>query len=219
MTRNRASRAMILAVAAGGLLAACSLNPKEDPTRYYTLAMLGENPGLYDAAGLVGDTEEEASLSAGPHLPISVGVGPITIPGYLTRMRMVTRQSDSEIKYLETARWAQPLAESLPYAIAGNLDLLLGSDDVVLHPWYRTRQPDYSVEVDIGRFDRGHDGSASIAARWNIRDPDGALLAADSFHQVLPADSTAIAATVEAQSRLVAAMSRQIADALRRVGS
>ena len=106
MTRNRASRAMVLAVAAGGLLAACSLNPKEDPTRYYTLAMLGENPGLYDAAGLVGDTEEEASLSAGPHLPISVGVGPITIPGYLTRMRMVTRQSDSEIKYLETARWA-----------------------------------------------------------------------------------------------------------------
>ena len=60
MISNRTSRLSIWAVAATGLLAACSLNPKEDPTRYYVLAMIGENPALYEAAGLTGETEEQA---------------------------------------------------------------------------------------------------------------------------------------------------------------
>jgi hypothetical protein len=219
MKSNRTSLIVVWAVAAAGLLAACSLNPKEDPTRYYVLALIGEDPGLYEAAGLTGETAEQASLSSGPHLDISVGVGPITLPGYLKRTRMATRQSDSELKYLETARWAQPLEESLNYAMVGNLSTLLWSDEVVFHPWYTTLRPDYSVEVDIARFERQSDGAATLAARWTVRDADGARLAAETFDRILPADSASIAATVQAQSELVAAMSRAIADALRKAAS
>jgi uncharacterized lipoprotein YmbA len=219
MKSNHASQVVVVAVAAAGLLAACSLNPKEDPTRYYVLATLTEDPGLYDAAGLAGETDEEASLSAGPHVQMSVGVGPITLPGYLKRSRMVTRESDNELKYFETSRWAQPLGESLQYSMLVNIGMLLWTDQIVLHPWYKTRQPAYAVEVDIGRFERGHDGSALLAARWTIRNADGEVLAANSFKQVVAADSASIATTVNAQSQLVAAMSRQIADALRRVAS
>lgn len=218
MKPNRALTGLLLVSAVSVLVSAC-LGPKADPTRYYVLAMIGGDPGLYDAAGLVGDTEEEASLSAGPHLDISVGVGPITMPGYLKRTRLVTRQSDNELKYLETERWAQPLEESLQYALAENLGSLLWTDDVVLHPWYKTRQPEYSVEVDVGRFEGRADGSAALVARWTVRDPDGALVVAGSFDRVLPADGASIANTVSAQSQLVAAMSREIADALRRVAS
>ncbi|MEK6253206.1 MAG: PqiC family protein, partial [Gemmatimonadales bacterium] len=102
------------------------------------------DPDLYAAAGLSGETEEEASLSSGPHLDISVGVGPITMPGYLKRTRMVTRQSDSEIKYLETERWAQPLVESLQYALVGDLSMLRWTDQVIQQPRYKTRQPAYA---------------------------------------------------------------------------
>jgi uncharacterized lipoprotein YmbA len=218
MNPKRALPGLLGVLAVAGLATAC-LGPKADPTRYYVLAMIGEDPGLYDAAGLVGDTEEQASLSGGPHLEISVGVGPITMPGYLKRSRMVTRESDSELTYLEIHRWAQPLGESLQYALVANLAMLLRSDEVIFHPWYKTREPDYSVEVDVARFERGHDGSASLTARWSIRDTEGAILAAESFNQELPADSAAVTTTVNAQSRLVAAMSRQIADALRNVGS
>lgn len=218
MKSNRASRVVVMAVVSAGLLAAC-MNPKEDPTRYYTLAMFKVDPDLYAAAGLSGGTEEQASLSSGPHLDISVGVGPVTLPGYLRRTRMVTRQSDNEVKYLETERWAQPLEESLKYAMVGNLSTLLWSDRVISYPWYATAQPDYSVEVDISRFERRSDGAATIAARWIVRDADGARLAADTFDRVLPADSASIAATVQAQSELVAAMSRAIADALRKAAS
>ncbi len=186
MRSNHASRVVVMAVASAGLLAAC-LNPKEDPTRYYVLAMFKVDPDLYAAAGLTGETEEQASLSSGPHLDISVGVGPIKLPGYLKRTRMVTRESDSEIRYLETERWAQPLGESLQYAMVGNLSMLLWTEEVVFHPWYKTGEPDYSVEVDVGRFERAHDGSALLAARWTIRNTDGEVLAADSFKQVVAA--------------------------------
>ena len=165
MRHYRASMVLVAGLFAALSLAACSLNPKEDPTRYYVLALIGEDPGLYEAAGLTGETAEQASLSSGPHLDISVGVGPITLPGYLKRTRMATRQSDSELKYLETARWAQPLEESLKYAMVGNLSTLLWSDEVVFHPWYTTLRPDYSVEVDIARFERQSDGAATLAAR------------------------------------------------------
>lgn len=218
MKPNRALTGLLLVSVVSVLVGAC-LSPKADPTRYYVLAMIGGDPGLYAAAGLVGDTEEEASLSAGPHLEISVGVGPITMPGYLKRTRLVARQSDNELKYLETERWAQPLEESLQYALASNLGTLLWTDEVVLHPWYKTRQPDYSVEVDVGRFEGNEDGSAALVARWSVRDPAGALMAADTFERVMPADGASIATTVRAQSQLVAAMSREIADALRRVAS
>lgn len=219
MKPNRASRVVVLAVASAGLLAACSLGPKEDPTRYYVLSMLGEGTDLYPAAGLDGATEEEASLSAGPHLEISVGVGPIVFPGYLNRTRMATRLADNQLKYLEVHRWAQPLVESFQWAMVGNLGMLLWSDEVIFYPWYNTRKPDYAVEVDVARFERSHDGSAILGARWTVRDAQGAILAADSFDQVLPADSASVAASVNAQSQLVAKMSRAIADALRKVAS
>jgi len=218
MKSNRALTGLLPVLAVSVLVSAC-LNPKADPTRYYVLATLSEDPGLYPAAGLVGDTEEQASLSSGPHMDISVGVGPITLPGYLSRTRMVTRRSDNELDYLEAERWAQPLEESLRYGVASDLGMLLWTDRMVVHPWYTASAPSYSVSVDIARFERRSDGAATLAARWIVRDADGARLAADTFDRVLQADSASIATTVQAQSELVAAMSRAIADALRKAAS
>ena len=218
MKPNRALTGLLPVLAVSVLVSAC-LNPKADPTRYYVLATLSEDPGLYPAAGLVGDTEEQASLSSGPHMDISVGVGPITLPGYLSRTRMVTRQSDNEIDYLEAERWAQPLEESLRYAVASDLGMLLWTDRMVVHPWYTASAPSYSVSVDITRFERGPDGAASLHARWTVRDAEGAVLATEPFVREWPTGGDSIGAAVNAQSQLVAAMSRDIADALRRLAS
>jgi uncharacterized lipoprotein YmbA len=218
MKPNRALTGLLLVLAVSVLVSAC-LNPKADPTRYYVLATLSEDPGLYPAAGLVGDTEEQASLSSGPHMDISVGVGPITLPGYLSRTRMVTRRSDNELDYLETERWAQPLEESLHNVVASDLGMILWTDRMVLHPWYSTSAPSYSVSVDITRFERGPDGAAALHARWIVRDAEGEMLANEPFFMELPTGGESIGAAVNAQSELVAAMSRDIADALRRVAS
>ena len=65
----------------------------------------------------------------------------------------------------------------------------------------------------------GRGRRAGWTSRWTIRDADGEVLAAESFKQTIAADSSSIAASVNAQSQLVAAMSRAIADALRKVAS
>lgn len=220
MKTNRASRLRITAlVGCAGLLAACSLNPKEDPTRYYVLASLADDPGLYPAAGLVGNTLEEASLSAGPHLSVSVGIGPVMVPTYLKRSRMATRVSATEMEFLETERWAQPLEEAIAHVVTANVSALLWAREVRLHPWYSTQAPDYSVRIDIGQFERDSTGAILLAVQWSLLDSSGEVLYADDMFTREAAAGTTVAASVTAQSALLAQLSRQITDAIRRAAS
>jgi len=219
MKRNGVLRIFTLSFAAAGLMAACSLNPKEDPTRYYVLSTLSDDPALYESAGLRGASPEEAARSSGPPVELSIGIGPVTLPAYLKRTRMVTRRADNELHFLETERWAEPLEDALQHALAGNVGMILGASDMVLHPWYATHRPKYSVSVNVLRFERDPEGAVSLAAQWEILDPAGEIIARDVFRETQPAVNPSIGASVNAQSHLVAALSRRIGDALRRVGS
>ncbi len=217
---NRYRAAPLLGVAcAAGLVSACFLSPKPDPTRYYVLSGLEEDPGLYSAAGLVGDDPATAARSAGLPLDIRIGVGPITFPSYLTRTRMATRMADNQLGYSETDRWAEPLEEAFRYALAGDMEFIIGTDQVILHPWYRTDHPDVTVGVDVVRFERDHVGTVRLAGNWELRDATGETLGSRSFSIEEPANQESIASSVRAQSRAVAALAREIADEIRRADS
>lgn len=219
MRLYRAPTVLIACVTAAGLLAACSLNPKEDPTRYYVLTAVSEDPGLYEAAGMVGATIEEAAESAGPEVDFSVGVGPITIPAYLKRSRIVSREATNELRFHETERWGEPLQEAIQYTLAENIVVILGTSRTVLHPWYVTEAPDYSVSVDVVRFERDANGVVVLVAQVEIRDMEGQILAVLPLLQDRPARDDSMAASVYAQSALIAQLSRRIADEIRRVTS
>jgi len=216
MKPNRASRVVMLAVATAGLLAACALNPKEDPTRYYVLSNMIDEPGLLESAGLAGaDQEEEPSP-----LDLRIGVRPVSFPSYLKRSRMVTRLASNELRYMETERWGEPLEEAFLYALGVNLGVLLGTDEVILHPWYATEKPELAVMVDVVRFERDQQGAAHLVVRWELRDASGAIVAADGFRvEEEAADPTSISSSVQAQSRTVAALSRRIGDAIRKAAT
>lgn len=215
MNRNRT----IAFVVAASTLAACSINPMEDPTRYYVLSSIPEDADLYAAAGLVGETVDEAAMAAGPPFGHAVGIGPVTLPTYLKRTRMVTRETGNELRLLEADRWGEPLQEAIQSSLAENLALLLRTGEVVLHPWYSTGQPMYSVAVDVVRFERNSGGTATLAAQWEIRDAEGRPLVAADFRQSRPPVDATIAGSVSAQSELLVQMSREIADAIRRAAS
>ncbi|MDP2469996.1 MAG: PqiC family protein [Candidatus Palauibacterales bacterium] len=214
MNRTRGVRLLVVALVATGLTAACSLNPKEDPTRYYTLASLLDGPDLLQSAGL--NAEGEDGL---PALDLQIGVGPISFPRYLERSRMVTRLADSELQYLETERWAEPLDEAFQRVLAANLSKILRTDDVIFHPWYSTVHPDYSVAVHVVRFERDPQGTAHLAARWELWGASGDLIATEGFRDVEPPDSPSISGSVQAQDRLLARLSRRIADEIRHSSS
>jgi uncharacterized lipoprotein YmbA len=132
---------------------------------------------------------------------------------------MVTRLTNNELEFMETDRWGEPLEEAFHYALGVNLGVFLGTDEVILHPWYATEQPEYVVMIDVIRFERNSQGSAHLVARWELRDAEGRILTSESFETTEDGDPASISSSVNAQSRAIAVLSRQISDAIRKAAS
>ncbi len=183
---------------------ACSpLAPQPDPSRFYVLTSLAESGG--------------APASA-PDRDLSIGVGPVTLAPYLERARLVTRVGSNQVQFSEVDRWAEPLSGHFARIQATNLGTLL-STRVILYPWYSSTQPDYSVEIYVLRFERSSEGNAQLKTRWAIREGSGQLLDTreSSFTERTSAATTE--GSVIALSKVAADLSREIADALRRLAS
>ena len=202
-----------------GFVSACSLNPKEDPTTYYVLSALSEDPSLWSAAGVGGADVEEAMRSAGPELGLKIGVGPITFPRYLERSRMVTRIAENELRFSETHRWAHPLDEAFQSTLAQDIGFLLDAKNLILHPWYSTEAPEFTVRVEVARFERDEEGTVHLACVWEVRSGADEVLASGVLQLSDPADDATVQSSVAAQSRLIAVLGRTVADEIRKVAA
>jgi hypothetical protein len=124
----------------------------------------------------------------------------------------VTRTGENQLELAEFDRWAEPLQKNLSRVLVLNLSTLLSTDRVALHPWNRSTPMDYQVIVDVGRFEAGRDGRASLLARWTIvagTDRKILLMRKSTFSEPIAPDG--YEATVASMSRLVGALSREIA--------
>src|SRR6058998_1709568 len=134
------------------LLAGCmGLGPRTDHTRFFTLAPLGS-----DDAVPGGDTN------------LTLGLGPIVLPGYLDRTPLVRRTGPHEVRVSAMDRWAEPLGHDFATTLRQNLVVLLGTSRVVLHPWLRTAHPDLAVDVDVLHFEAAANGDADLTAQWHV---------------------------------------------------
>lgn len=182
-------------------LAGCAAS---QPTRFYTLSIA---PELESTASAV-DTEQG----------IALGVGPVTIPAYLDRPQIVTRQSANKLELAEFDRWGEPLEDSFLRILAENLSYMLGTERVALYPWDRTTPIDFQVTVEVTRFDTKPNGDVFLAARWSIfqGDREKMLLAQDSSFSE-PTASGDYEALVAAQSRALGRLSQEIANAIQQL--
>ena len=197
MIRARVGRLMWVALGGWLLTFGGCIGGGSPPTRFYVLTAVAA-----DKAG-----------PAAASLPVGVRV---TLPDYLDRPQIVTRVSGSQLALAEFDRWASPLGDEFPRVLAENLGVLLPSDQVVVFPWARTARVDYEVSVDVARFEGRPGGDCSLVARWSIYNRDKTVVLATKKSSLSEAasggDYEALAA---AQSRLLAALSREIADGLR----
>lgn len=188
-----------------GLSAAACLNlgAKPDPSRFYTLTPL---------TGATGDT-----AGRGYHPDrVALGVGPITLPGYLDREQVVTRISENRFAVAENDRWGEPLQENVVRVLSQNLSLLLSSDQVIRFPWPSTHRPTYQVEIDVLRFEADTSRRARLVARWIMSDvaTREALVVRESRLDRL-AEGRSADASVASLSGLLEDFSSEIADAVR----
>ncbi len=191
------------AVLALCLIAGCLPSAQPDRTQYYALTA---------------KAAPDAALG-GPGLEqISLGVGPLRIPGYLDREELVTRAGDTRYEVSQNDRWIEPLEESIGRVLAQNLYLLLKSERIVRYPWPASRRITHQVEVEILRFEPTAERRAELSARWFIIDAAAKQpLAGRTSVYHRPIQGAGKDAAVEALSEALADLSREIAGAVRTV--
>jgi hypothetical protein len=145
---------------------------------------------------------------------IGILVGPIRMAMYLDRSDVLIRNSRNEVEIAEFASWAGPLRENFSRVLAENLSLWLNTKKVAIFPGTKLRLFDYSIHMNVTRFDGRPGDKTHLRARWAITDRKRRTLYND--HTVLsrPTEDDSIASMVASQSLLLEDISREIAQAI-----
>jgi uncharacterized lipoprotein YmbA len=177
------------------VLAAACLGPRPDLSAFFLLSPAPAPTGTVPA-------------------PVSLGVGPVTLPGYLDRPELVVRVNENEIALSTTDRWAEPLAENLVRTLEDNLSALLPGSTYVDYPWFESRAPEYAVSLDVRRFEADATGAVVLDAAWRVGRGDSQVGGGQERIEEV-ASGPDRAAAVAAQSRALAELSRRIAASVR----
>jgi uncharacterized protein len=171
------------------------------PQKFYTL-----NSDLYEAGGKTIPARSASSYN--------VVVGPVVIPALVDRPQIVLNSAPNRVTISEQSRWAEPLKESIPRVMAGDLAQLLHNDRVFAHPQSFVSDPDFRVLINVYRFDSTQGEAAVIDLQWTIRTKnDGAQLSGRTFKRE-PANGNDFDSLVAAHERALAAVSQEIAAAI-----
>lgn len=146
---------------------------------------------------------------------VSLGIGPVAIPVYLDRPQLVTRVSGNELRVDEFRQWAEPLRYTIARVIEENISALTGAKHIHAMPKRRSAVIDLQVTLDVQQFDADTTGNVTLKSVWRIIKSDGhkQLIARRSVI-VQPSGSTDSAAVVDAMSTALAALSKEMAQAL-----
>jgi uncharacterized lipoprotein YmbA len=158
------------------------------------------------------------SVQSAAGRPLALGLGPVTLPQYLDRPEVVVRNSQNTLELSPVDRWAEPLTDNFRTVLAANLMTLLGTNQVVMYPWFANSRLDYAISVNVQQFEVNTTDGAQLIARWTIRDPrSGATLLNRETNVSEPLSSHDAQAIAAGLSAALGDLGRQIAQALRQL--
>lgn len=182
-----------LLIGAGALLSGCGSSPV---TRFYTLNPVAA-PAAADARG-----------------SMIVVIGAVALPDGLDRPQIVLRGAGNQVTFSEFERWLGSPKDEIALAIAGSLKQALGGASVFAGPMSAGMSADVVVLLQVQRFDSVLGDAATVEAAWQVVPAKGAAKAGQSSVRE-PAGGPGYDALVAAHSRALAAVSRDIAAAIR----
>jgi uncharacterized protein len=161
---------------------------------------------------LSSEASERSSVS-GTAFP-SIVVGPVILPEVVDRPQIVTRVGTNQVNVAEQHRWAASLKSEIPRVIAQNLSSLLGTSSVFSYEDGGAPHPEIQVTIYVERFDAMLGQTVMIDSLWTIRSAGGKpALGRAAMRETIVGNG--YDALVSAHSRALAALSQQIAEAIR----
>lgn len=180
------------------MLIGCGSTP---PTAFYTLSPL--------------NTSLQTAQTGVSHSDI-IGVGPITIPEFLDRPQIVTRTTANRLDIDEFHRWGGSLQEDFTRVLIENLSRLLATHQVHGYPSSEPLDLRYRFAIDVQQFDGRPGKEVTLNAIWTLLDEStGKPLITKRFEHLSPVASSDYEALVAAHSTALAALSLELANAIR----
>ncbi len=140
------------------LLTAACFGGMTQPSKFYSLS---------SAAGAA-ETFKSARLM--------IGVEEVKVPVYLDKPQIVTRDDNQvELTVSEFNRWSEPLSSAMQRAIADDMAACL-PDATVKPSSFRREGFDYTVWVEVNKFDGSWGKSADLSVWWSIFDRNGSVV-------------------------------------------
>jgi uncharacterized lipoprotein YmbA len=196
---ERSRRSVSAVASAVALIAGVSGCASVPETRFYVLTPVA--------------LAEQPSDRSGGNRPI-VGLRPVELPAQLDRPQIVTSVGGNVLHLAEFDRWAAPLGDNFTRVLAEDLARLVLAERVAVFPWIGSRPIDYEVAVEVSRFDGTLGGDCWLVAAWAVSRRGVKEATATGTSSYRESAGGSYAAMVSAQSRLVAALGRDIAAAL-----
>ena len=149
---------------------------------------------------------------------LSIGIGPVSFPGYLDRPQIVIRSGPNEISFSEFDRWAEPLKNNFTRVLKEDLVERLRTDNIFVYPWPPEAVFEFQVSAEVTRFDAHPGDSAKLDVQWVIlRAHDREVILSRKSSYTVELDRSDYKTIAAAQSRTVADFSREVAAAVTEV--
>jgi uncharacterized lipoprotein YmbA len=184
------------------VLAGCLARGPAKPTDFYVLNSLYSSEAEAKVIARLKDT--------------AIAVGPIRLPQLLDRPQIVTRTNPNKIRMVEFSQWSEPLRVNFARVLAENLTILLDSEQIIIFPFLKEALFDYQVTVEVTRFDGNFADGAQMRTSWTIWGPKRRQVLLNKYSRFKePVSSDDIEALVAAKSRIIADLSKEIAQAIK----
>lgn len=192
-----------LAALAAILVAGCATTPTYT---FYTLSTM-------QAVDLTPQAVERGS-------DVTISLNPISFPSYLERPQIVTRTTAHTLAIHEFRRWGGSLEADFMKVLSENLSTLLGTQRIFLPRQNAPFTIDYRIAIDVKQFDGDLGKQVVLDVDWIIiakENKERAVVRKSVIRENV--DSRDYESLVSAKSQAVEKLSREIADALRKIQS
>lgn len=177
------------------MLSGC-ITGTSQPAKFYTLRSADSNTGYINNK-----------------IKLSLGVNTITIPDYLDKPQIVTLKDNSvEMNISEMNRWSEPLSTMMQRTLADDLSVAL--PNAVIKAKNSARENfDYTLQVEINKFEGSWDKEAVLSAWWTLTNKDNKVIFREKADLTTPMSDSYDDLVIK-ESNLIAQLAQQIAQKL-----